>query len=84
MLAANRAGMGTRWRSGPPADGVTHVRLNIGGVVLLIFGSYCFAVVTGFERRSLTRRVNQGTEDSYDRFADFPASSAVLMRAPAR
>jgi hypothetical protein len=44
--------------------------LDIGIVALLIVGIYSFAVLTGFERRTLTRRTNRRAEDMYDQHAD--------------
>jgi hypothetical protein len=70
MFAANRAGMAALGGRVARADGVTHMWLDIGIVVLLIVGIYCFAVLIGFERRSLTRRTDRRAEDMYDQYAD--------------
>ncbi len=46
--------------------------LDLGIVALLIIGVYCFAVLTGFETRLLTRRSDRRAEDMYDQYADSP------------
>jgi hypothetical protein len=80
MFAANRSGMGAIGGRGARADGVTHMWLDIGIVALLIVGIYCFAVLTGFERRSLTRRTNRRAEDMYDQYADSPRKQRRYAR----
>jgi hypothetical protein len=44
--------------------------LDLGIVALLLIGVYCFAVLTGFQTRLLTRRSNRRAEDMYDQYAD--------------
>jgi hypothetical protein len=44
--------------------------LDVGIVALLIFGVYAFAVLTGFEKRVMTRRTDRRAEDMYDQYAD--------------
>jgi hypothetical protein len=51
---------------------MAHIWLDIGIVVLLIIGVYSFAVLTGFEKRFLTRKTDRRAEDLYDHFADSP------------
>jgi hypothetical protein len=46
--------------------------LDIGIVVVLAAGIYCFAVLVGFQTRMLTRRTNRRAEDVYDQYADPP------------
>ena len=46
--------------------------LDVGIVALLIFGVYAFVVLTGFEKRALTRRTDRRAEDMYDEYADSP------------
>jgi hypothetical protein len=46
--------------------------LDIGIVFVLVIGVYCFAVLTGFQTRMLTRRTNRRAEDIYDQYADSP------------
>ena len=80
MLAATGAGMATVGGRGARTDGVTHMWLDIGIVVLLIVGIYCFTVLIGFERRSLTRRTNRRAEDMYDQYADSPRKQRRYAR----
>ena len=44
--------------------------LDIGIVALLIFGIYSFAVLTGFEKRVMTRKTDRRAEDLYDQYGD--------------
>ncbi len=53
-------------------DGVTHTWLDLGIVALLITGVYCFAVLTGFQTRLMSRRSDRRAEDMYDEYADSP------------
>jgi hypothetical protein len=46
--------------------------LDIGVAFVLVVGIYCFAVLTGFQTRMLTRRSNRRAEDFYDQYADSP------------
>jgi hypothetical protein len=46
--------------------------LDVGIVALLIFGVYAFAVLTGFEKRVMTRRTDRRAEDMYDQYAGSP------------
>jgi len=48
--------------------------LDLGIAALLIIGVYCFAVLTGFQTRVLTRRGDRRAEDMYDEYADSPRS----------
>jgi hypothetical protein len=59
---------------------MTHIWLDIGIVALLIVGIYSFAVLTGFEKRFLTRRTDRRAEDLYDRFADSPRKQRRAAR----
>ena len=80
MFSANRAGMGTVGGRGARTDGVTQMWLDIGIVALLIFGIYSFAVLTGFEKRFLTRRTDRRAEDLYDQYGDSPRKQRRLAR----
>lgn len=60
--------------------GLIHVWLDIGIVALLIIGVYCFAVVTGFEKRLLTRKTDRQAEDMYDQYADSPRKQRRFAR----
>ena len=73
--------MATVGGRGARADGVTHMWLDIGIVVLLIVGIYCFGVLIGFERRTLTRRTNRRAEDMYDQYADSLRKQRRLAKA---
>jgi hypothetical protein len=39
-------------------------------VVVLVFGAYAFATLTGLQTRILTRRTDRRAEDLYDAHAD--------------
>jgi hypothetical protein len=80
MFTANRAGMGATGGRGARADGVTRMLLDIAIVVLLLIGVCCFAVLTGFQARLLTRRTDRRAEDAYDQYA----GSARRQRSSAR
>jgi hypothetical protein len=54
--------------------------LDIGIVALLIVGAYCFAALTGFQTRMLTRRSNRRAEDVYGQFADSPRKQRRYAR----
>ena len=53
-------------------DGVTHMWLDVGIVVLFVVGVYCFAVLTGWQTRLISRRTNRRAEDMYDQYAGSP------------
>jgi hypothetical protein len=59
---------------------MTHIWLDIGIVALLIFGIYSFAVLTGFEKRVLTRKTDRRAEDMYDQYADSPRKQRQAAR----
>lgn len=46
--------------------------LDLGIAALLIIGVYCFAVLTGFQTRLMSRRSDRRAEDMYDEYADSP------------
>ena len=73
--------MATDGGRGARADGVTHMWLDIGIVVLLIVGSYCFAVLCGWQTRLLSRRTNRRAEDMYDQYADSLRKQRRLAKA---
>jgi hypothetical protein len=50
-------------------DGVTHMWLDVGIVALFAVGVYCFAVLTGWQTRLISRRTNRRAEDMYDQYA---------------
>lgn len=54
--------------------------LDIGIVALLIVGAYCFAVLTGFQTRLLTRRSDRRAEDMYEQSADSPRKQRRYAR----
>jgi type II secretory pathway component PulL len=72
MFAANRAGMGIIGGRGAREDGVTHMWLDVAIVALFIVGIYCFAVLTGWQTRLISRRTKRRAEDMYDQYADSP------------
>jgi len=53
-----------------PADGVTQMWLDVAIVALFIVGIYCFAVLTGWQTRLISRRTKRRAEDMYDQYAD--------------
>ena len=64
--------MGTGGGRGARTDGVTHMWLDIVIVALFAAGIYSFAVLTGFEKRFLTRKTDRRAENLYDEYADSP------------
>lgn len=46
--------------------------LAIGIVFALAVGAYCFAVLTGFQARMLTRKSSRRAEDIYGQYTDSP------------
>jgi len=64
--------MGTGGGRGARTDGVTHMWLDIVIVALFATGIYSFAVLTGFEKRFLTRKTDRRAENLYDEYADSP------------
>jgi hypothetical protein len=56
------------------------VWLDIGIGALMIIGIYCFAVLTGFEKRLLTRRSDRRAEDMYDQYSDSPRKQRRFAR----
>jgi hypothetical protein len=59
---------------------MAHIWLDIVIVALLAAGVYCFAVLTGFERRFMTRKTDRRAEDLYDRYTDSPRKQRRLAR----
>jgi hypothetical protein len=55
--------------------------LDIGIVVLMLFGAYAFAQLVGWQTRGLTRRTNRTAEDMYDQFAGSPRQQKRYARA---
>jgi hypothetical protein len=43
--------------------------LDVGIVALFAVGVYCFAVLTGWQTRLISRRTNRRAEDMYDQYA---------------
>ncbi len=72
MFAAGPLGTGTSGGRGARADGVTQMWLDVVIVALFIVGIYCFAVLTGWQTRLISRRTKRRAEDMYDQYADSP------------
>jgi len=75
--------MGTGGGRGARTDGVTHMWLDIVIVAFFAAGIYSFAVLTGFEKRFLTRKTDRRAENLYDEYADSHASSGGSPRSTA-
>lgn len=65
---------------GARADGVTHMWLNIAIVALFVVGIYCFAVLTGWQTRLISRRTKRRAEDMYDQYAGSPRQQRRYAR----
>ena len=46
--------------------------LDVGIVALFVVGIYCFAVLTGWQTRLISRRTNRRAEDMYGQYAGSP------------
>jgi type II secretory pathway component PulL len=46
--------------------------LDLAIVALFIVGIYCFAVLTGWQTRLISRRTKRRAEDMYDQYAGSP------------
>jgi hypothetical protein len=46
--------------------------LNVAIVALFVAGIYCFAMLTGWQTRLISRRTNRRAENMYDQYADSP------------
>ena len=46
--------------------------LDFAIVALFVVGIYCFAVLTGWQTRLLSRRTKRRAEDMYDQYAGSP------------
>ena len=53
-------------------DGVTHMWLDVAIVALFVVGIYCFAVLTGWQTRLISRRTKRRAEDMYGQYAGSP------------
>ena len=72
MFAVGGAGTGTVGGRGARADGVTHMWIDVAIVALFVVGIYCFAVLTGWQTRLISRRTKRRAEDMYDQYAGSP------------
>jgi hypothetical protein len=72
MFATGSLGTQVIGGRGARADGVTQMWLDVAIAALFIVGIYCFAVLTGWQTRLISRRTKRRAEDMYDQYAGSP------------